>query len=418
MPHPKQKATDQQVIDAFVKYQSPQAVAVALGLSERRVQIRRREIEGRLGYQLPVTNIHRVDSAKIVGVVPTPDEQLQQRLRYLENEIAANRIRIKDLQGELDYGFKLKQAVIGLAEIERRSVPWQRELSSGNQSLYMPILMCSDWHVGEVINAREMDGVNEYNCDIARIRYNRLIERTIRIATVHMGKPNYPGIVYARLGDMVSGEIHDELKETNDLHSIEAMRFLCDMESEGLERLRKAFGRVHVVTTPGNHGRTTKKPHAKRFANTNYDTLSAWLLERQFKNDNNITFETSESGDVLLPIYGYNVLCTHGDRIGSRGGEGFIGPAATIARGVKRTRDYYNSLGTRIDTVLMGHFHTKLELEHSFTNGCLSGVSEYSKSGRMEPAVPSQWLLFLHPERFFTARWPIYLEDDMRLRRV
>jgi hypothetical protein len=229
-----------------------------------------------------------------------------------------------------------------------------------------------------------------------------------------MGKPNYPGIVYARLGDMVSGEIHDELSQTNDLHSIEGVRFLADMESEGIERLAKAFGRVHVVTTPGNHGRTTRKPHAKRFAETNYDTLSAWILESNFKRDDRITFQTPESGDALLPIFGYNILCTHGDRIGSRGGEGFIGPAATIARGVKRVRDYYNTLGTRIDVVLLGHFHTKLELEHSFTNGSLSGTSEYSKSGRMEPSVPSQWLLFVHPEHFITARWPIYLEDDMR----
>jgi hypothetical protein len=414
MPQPHQKATDQELIDAYNKLHNTQAVASFLGLSSRRVQIRRREVESRYGIKLEADGM-RTEAAKVLATLPTVDEQAQRHIRHLENEIAANKLRIKALHDELDYGFKLKQAITGVAEMERQPVEWMRETSSGVQQPTLPILMASDWHVGEVISDREMDGLNAFNQDIARVRINKLFERAIRISKKHMSEARYPGIVYARLGDMVSGEIHDELRETNDLHSIEAVRCIADVEAEGIERLVKAFGRVHVVTTPGNHGRTTKKPYAKRFANTNYDTLSAWLLEREFKNNPNVTFETTESGDVLLPIYGYNFLLTHGDRIGSRGGEGMVGPAATIARGVKKVRDYFNSCGVRVDWVLCGHFHVRLELEHSFTNGCLSGASEYSKSGRMEPSIPSQYLLFVHPERGVTARWPIYLEDDLRL---
>lgn len=46
------KATDEQFIDAWKRLKSPRAVANELGLAERNVYIRRREIEARLGIQL------------------------------------------------------------------------------------------------------------------------------------------------------------------------------------------------------------------------------------------------------------------------------------------------------------------------------------------------------------------------------
>ena len=112
------------------------------------------------------------------------------------------------------------------------------------------------------------------------------------------------------------------------------------------------------------------------------------------------------SVDALFSVYGWRVLATHGDRIGSRGGQGFIGPAATAARGMKRISMDYAARGVHLDLILMGHFHTPLQLEEGFVNGCLPGPSEYSRDGRFRPSPARQLWLTLHPRRGVTStRW-------------
>ena len=109
-------------------------------------------------------------------------------------------------------------------------------------------------------------------------------------------------------------------------------------------------------------------------------------------------------------------MLPHGDRSGSRGGQGFIGPAATIARGMKKVRDYYAALGKPLYRVLVGHFHTCLDLgELGYANGSLPGVSEYSRDFRMGVGAPVQWLFYVHPEWGVTAQWKVMLEKQPRL---
>jgi hypothetical protein len=186
------------------------------------------------------------------------------------------------------------------------------------------------------------------------------------------------------------------------------------MESWGVKNLAEAFGNVHVVSVPGNHGRTSFKPPTKAIAETNYDTLSAWWLEDVFKNtgDSRVTFQTPNSIDAVFEMHGRRYLATHGDNIGSRGGQGFIGPAATILRGFKKTHDEYASRNQVLSAIFCGHFHTALDLELGWANGSLPGFSEYARSYRMRPAPPCQWLIFFHPRYQSTSQWKIKVDEQ------
>lgn len=323
----------------------------------------------------------------------------------------------RDANKELARLENLRTHVFKLAEVDLAPPKWGTAVPRSFNAPGIPLLFFSDAQWGEVINPREIDGINAYNERIAQERYKLLIDKTIDLASRHMVNPRYPGIYYVRGGDMVSGDIHDELVRTNDLTSLSQVRSLVEAEIAGITRLADVFGRVHVISVPGNHGRQTVKPHAKRYAELNYDTLSAWMIEMWFKgrNDSRVTFSTPYSGDHLFHIYGYLFLATHGDRIGSRGGGGFIGPSITVARGHKKLLDYYARLGKIIDYTLIGHFHTRMELNNMFVNGCLPGASEYGRDNRFEPAAPEQWLLFVHPHHGVTARWPIHLAPKPRL---
>jgi len=279
----------------------------------------------------------------------------------------------------------------------------------------VPIIFGSDYQYGEVIRRGEVEGINEYNSEIAEARLTDMFNKAVTISKHYLGQyHSFPAVIYVRAGDLFSGEIHEELTKTNDQHSISAVRRLVGIESALIRKLRKFFDKVVVVTVAGNHGRTTRKPEAKRAAETNYDTLSAWVLEMVLQDDKSIIFKTSLSGDALVQVFGYNFLFTHGDRIGSRGGAGFIGAAGTVTRGFKKVHEYYAHIGVRLDYICVGHFHTSMKLEHGFVNGCLSGYSEYAKSGRYRPAPASQWLLLVTPDQGVAYPVELYLSSRPR----
>jgi hypothetical protein len=255
--------------------------------------------------------------------------------------------------------------------------------------------------------------VNVYDESVAQRRYKRLIEKTIDIAKNHLPNNTYPGMVYLRLGDMISGEIHDDLRESGQLHAIPSVRSLVEAEMWGIRQLQKAFGKVHVVSVAGNHSRVTHKPQFKRVGDS-FDHLIAWWLESLFKEDQRISFYTPDGPDALFELYGRSYVATHGDKIGSGGGQGFIGPAATIARGMKKVSDEYARLGVPIKGIFMGHFHTAMELELGWANGSMPGVGEYSRAFRMTPQEPIQWLIFFHEKFGPTSKWHLRLEEMER----
>lgn len=333
----------------------------------------------------------------------------RERQRYVE--------RIKSLMGQLEHARReanaledFRSAVFGLSQMKIQPPEWTVNPSSAGSSPGIPVLFGSDYQAGEVIRPGELDGVNEYNTEIFKRRFRDMISKAVELAFVHMVRPKYPGIVYFRGGDAISGNIHAELRETNDLHAAPAMKMLVEEESAGIEKLLKHFGRVDVWSVPGNHGRDTEKPYAKGYVEHNYETLAAWALEREYKNEKRVTFITPMSGDVYRSIYGYWFLLTHGDRMGTGGGKGFIGEAAPIIRGAKLVIDQYAKLHRHIDYICTGHYHTRMEHPYGFANGCLAGFSEYGRGLRKAPAAPEQWFWFVHPNHGVTARWPIALE--------
>lgn len=309
---------------------------------------------------------------------------------------------------------RIREAVFRLTEHTPEPPTWLRAPSSGKKSPHVAVLVTSDFQWGERIRASNMDGLNAYNVAVAERRYQYLVERAIDISLHHLPRHSYDGLIYLRLGDGVSGEIHADLRETNELAAVPAVRSLVASERTGLERLVEAFGRVHVVSVSGNHGRTTPKPQFKRAGGDNFDALSAWWLESIFERDKRITFQSPDSIDAVFNVHGRRYLATHGDQIGSRGGEGFIGPAATILRGMKRTHDQYARTGQPLYKIFLGHFHTAYDLGLGWSNGSLPGYSEYARSGRMTPEPPVQWLILLHHRYGATSQWPILVEPAPR----
>jgi len=329
--------------------------------------------------------------------------------------------RISELEGQLrdahrriNHQDDIERHAMGLKDYPLDIPKWTlKKTKKKSGMMEAPILFTSDFQFGEVVDLDEMEGLNAYNVEIAVKRYKTLIDKTVSLCFEHTANPNFPGIIYLRGGDAISGAIHEELSETDEYRPPEAVVALARHEISGIEHLADRFGRVHVISVPGNHDRTTLKKRHKKVLAGSYELMLQAIIQVHFeaRKDNRITFHTPKSGDAYFPVWGWQFLLTHGDRIGTGGGQGFIGPIATITRGFLKMRQQHAGFGKHLDFILTGHFHTSCEPPGGFGNGSLIGYNEFARDLRAFPEPPCQWLLMVHPEQGITQRRKIFVEQ-------
>jgi hypothetical protein len=346
---------------------------------------------------------------------PTVDEQRDRHYRRIDSDNAGLRKLLAARTKTMDEALDIRDGVFGL-KLEDVTTPpeWTVDPYPTGGGWHTPIIFTSDLQFGEVVSGAELNGMNEYNSAIFAKRYDKLITKAIRWcdAIADGWDAKFRGCIYLRGGDEISGSIHEELAETNDFSAVPAVRELVRYERAGILRLKERFGSVHVISIPGNHGRTTLKPRAKKYVELNFETLISWWLADSLSGEEGITHEIPESGDAYFQAEGWRFLMSHGDRMGSRGGTGFIGPIATIARGHQKLRMAAAASGQPVDVVLTGHLHTSVKTEWGYANGSMVGYSEYANTLRCEPDSAKQWLLLAHCDRVYGIE--IELSDKPR----
>jgi hypothetical protein len=272
----------------------------------------------------------------------------------------------------------------------------------------VPVAFWSDWHWGEIVFPAQINGVNEFNLEIAHKRAKKLVERTIYLLRHHVVTPDFPGIVVNLGGDMMSGDIHEELTETNEQPLMPVLLDLFGVLRWALKELADEFGRVFVACVAGNHGRTTRKPRAKHRNFTNFDWLLYQFLAQSFENDDRITFYIPDGPDALYSVVGHRILLTHGDQF--RGGDGMIGHFGPVLRGEKKKAARNSNIGLEFDTLIHGHFHTYFPTMSIIGNGSLKGYDEYANVSNFAYEPPIQALWLTHPEHGITIQMPVFLE--------
>lgn len=211
---------------------------------------------------------------------------------------------------------------------------------------------------------------------------------------------------------MLSGDIHEELAESNELAIMPAMMDLVGVLISALSRMADEFGRVFVPVVVGNHGRNTRKPRFKGRVFTNFDWLIGCFLERHFKaiGDDRVRFHIPAESDAYFTVYGHRFLLTHGDCLGVKGGDGIIGALGPILRGSMKVNRSSADLGRPYDTLLMGHWHQHIAVHGVVVNGALKGYDEFAKGLRFRPEPPSQALLFVSPKWGITVPTRIFVD--------
>jgi hypothetical protein len=313
--------------------------------------------------------------------------------------------------GELEH---LAEQLAGVRGIPYQVPEYAAPAPSSGRAQSVIGIHWSDTHMGEVIDAEEIGGINAFNSEICRQRLRRHIIAACNIGTRWADDTDCVGAYFALGGDLISGDIHEELRMTNDLTSHEQVQAMVEEASAAIRLLKDAFGRVHVTCVPGNHGRNTHKATAKLYARLSYDMMIGAMVQRDFVNDPRVTFQMSAAKDQVTPIFGRNVLSTHGDKMGTGGGQGFAGPFLPIVRGAKKVMAQYASKGTNIDLMLHGHYHTSGNPGNILSNGSVPGYSEYGDDLRFVIEPPQQNLFLMHSRWGLRERMPIQLEEPMQ----
>jgi hypothetical protein len=318
--------------------------------------------------------------------------------------------QIKALEKQLLYEGAITNQVLQISRAALEPPVWLLNLNKTDKTPGVPTVLCSDWHYGEVTNTDAILGYNEFGIDIANQRLKLLAEIVIDLCFSHMVTPYYPGIVVPLAGDMISGDIHDELLKTNEMPTIPALVELYKQLIEFIEQLKRVFGNVFLPCVTGNHGRTTKKMQAKQRVETSYDYLLYVLLQKWFENDPGVRFLIPRSQDCMYKIYDHVYLERHGDCF--RGGDGLIGHLGPVQRGDFKTRSRNSIMGHPYNTMIVGHFHQLKIMDDIITNGSLCGYNEFGFNNNFKPEPPQQAMWFTHPKLGITFRMPIFLHRD------
>lgn len=279
----------------------------------------------------------------------------------------------------------------------------------------VPALFLSDWHWGEVVSKTQLNGVNEYNIDIAKARAKRTMETAIYLLSiVAQGDLSvYPGIVIPLGGDMVSGDIHEELKITNQLPTMPTVLDLADVLVSLLKTAADKFGNVLVPCVSGNHGRNTKKIQMKDRNHTSFDWLLYQFLARMLKDDPRITFYIPDGTDAMFRMYNTRINLTHGDQFKS--GDSIIGPIGPLMRGNQKKAVRQQSVGQDYDLLMAGHWHQYIYLRRLLVNGALKGYDEFAAFNNFMVEPPSQALFTVHPDIGVNWTMPVLCDKPKKL---
>lgn len=350
--------------------------------------------------------------------LPSPEEAAaladsidrERREADLKAQAATYRRKYESLLTDLNVDARYQRFIGRISECEIDPPKWLAPGKLSKRHVAIPTALLSDAHFDEIVDPRQVLGVNGYNREIATKRLKNFFINSIKLGDSFVTGIDYPGFVLAVAGDLFSGDIHDELRETNEDVLYASILYWLGPMSAGIKMLAERYGKVFIPWVVGNHGRATKKPQSKRGVRANVDWLLGQLLAREFAGDSRVTFAISESFDLPYKVYGTRYMLTHGNQF--RGGSGISGVFAPLFIGDARKRKKQQSVKQPYDVLVMGHWHQYLPMESLIINGSIKGYCEYADNSNFSYEPPRQAWWLTDPDHGITLRAPIFVQDE------
>lgn len=331
------------------------------------------------------------------------EADIQRATRTLRTQVDSLTAEAKELRAMLGFYDDISKSTVAPAK-------WLSKPATSASHAAIVMAQLTDTHFDEVVSPDEVLGLNAYNRTIAETRFRRWAEKVVELPRAYVRGVKVEGITLMATGDILSGDIHAELKQSNEDHLYASCIHWVEQLISALELLEREYGQLHVSAVVGNHGRSTIKPVFKGRAHSNIE----WLLwrvvrARMVDRGSKATFDIADSMDHNVEVYGRNHLTTHGDQF--HGGSGISGAYAPLSLGQHRKSVRQLSAGMPMDLMVMGHFHQLLDLPGLIVGGSMKGYDEYAFGLNLRPEEAGQMLWITTPERGKTVTIPVMLQD-------
>lgn len=323
--------------------------------------------------------------------------KLKEEVKSYKLKYVAAQNRIEELEAQVD------NLDLFPASIERQ--PIHIEANNPDQEA-TALLMASDWHPGKLILKESVNGLNEFNPEIAEQRINNYFSNSYKLINSMRVGVNIPHVVLWLGGDLLENYLREENILTNSMSPTEEILFVQSLVCSGIDLLLNddKTKSITVVCSEGNHDRQTlqrKTPVGGR-QETSLGTMLYKSIARDYRNNNKITFQIANSYFNFLKVYDKNLCFHHGDNVKFGGGIGGI--AVPIGKYLAKANQ-----AIRSDMHVIGHFHQRTSLPGCLINGSLCGYDDYAMSLACGYERPQQTFQLIDSHYGFTVNAPIML---------
>ena len=268
------------------------------------------------------------------------------------------------------------------------------------------IIPATDWHIEQRVDPDTVNGLNSYCLAIAEQRIGRFYQKCVELIDFVSGLAKVTIIYHPLLGDLISGYIHEELQESNQLSPTEACLLMQLKVCSGIDFLRRETKLPVVVPTCfGNHGRTTQKKRISTAYQNSFEWMTYAMTARMYNKDPGVNWLIGKGYHNNVDILGHTVRFHHGDSIRYHGGVGGI----TIP--VNKAVAAWNKSSDRQRCIdVFGHWHQFLPHYPNWVScGTLMGYDPFALSIKADFQRPTQTLIVLDREYGITQAMPVFI---------
>ena len=328
----------------------------------------------------------------------------------LRSEVANLKSRYKAALGQIDRERERADAIAGLAGLKSKPAKPGR-LTKSVKGAATVIVALSDWHVEERVDSATVNGLNQFDLDVADKRIAELSERFAVLLDHQRQLVKVPRVVVWLGGDFISGHIHPDTAELAQLPPLAAIRWAGERLRGFIDMVADMTDEVIVATNSGNHGRSTEKLRVgteldHSFEQHLYLTLSAQETRK------NVRWQVGEGYLNVVDLDGFRVRFHHGHAVSYGGGVGGITVPTNKAIAAWDKID-------RADLTVFGHWHqfSWLRAGRYVSNGSLIGHSAYATKIKASYEPPCQAFVVVdHKRREVTDAKPIFCDRDLQER--
>lgn len=270
-----------------------------------------------------------------------------------------------------------------------QSLPFEKytfNYSKQEHGVRYAVALFSDAHIEEVVDPNGVLGLNKYDPDIAKERVEKYFVNLARC----LMEDQVTDLIFASLGDTISGFIHEELAQTNGMSPLEATFLAQNLIYNGLNYIVDTctdLETIKFIGIVGNHSRTTKKIQHSNGFKLSYEWLMYQNIKQQCELQNmpiEFCLPESEVAIIETPDQKKLMFC-HGFQIKAQGTNTVCGIYPALNRLNMKWKQIFNQ-----DKIYLGHFHSCIAIPNVVVNGSIIGYNTFALSNGFAYEEPAQ----------------------------